>query len=291
MGNTETGIHTIYRRTYMRRIISVFIIVAAGIAFVLLAGCSRDRGNKVVIKGSTTVLPIAQKASEEFRREKGISVSLDGSGSGNGIKALLDGFCDIANSSRELKPEELEAAKGKGLELKEIAIAYDMVVPIVHPSNKVKNLTIDQLKGIYDGSIKNWKVVGGADEQIVVVSRDTSSGTYEVWHEKVMKKTDTRKDALLQASNGAIINTVGTNQKAIGYVGFGYINDTVHAVKINSMDVSIENGRSGKFPVSRKLFMIVNEQKYSNDAKAFIDFILSDKGQGIVKETGFIPLN
>ncbi len=271
---------------------SLFVAVAAilAAAAVMLTGCSRDRGNKVVIKGSTTVLPITQKASEEFKREKGISVSVDGSGSGNGIKALLDGFCDIANSSRELKPEEIDTAKGKGIELKEIAIAHDMVVPIVNPANKVKNLTVDQLKGIYDGSITNWKALGGADEKIVVVSRDTSSGTYEVWHEKIMKKTDVRKDALLQASNGAIISTVAANPKAIGYVGFGYLNDTVHPVTINGVEVTIDNGRSGKFPVSRKLFMMVNTAKVSADAQAFIDFILSDKGQIIVKEAGFIPL-
>ena len=274
----------------MKRNLFVAVAAICAAAAVMLAGCSRDNGNKVVIKGSTTVLPITQKASEEFKKDKGISVSVDGSGSGNGIKALLDGFCDIANSSRELKPEEKDTAKGKGIELKEIAIAYDMVVPIVNPANKVKNLTADQLKGIYDGSITNWKALGGADEKIVVVSRDTSSGTYEVWHEKIMKKTDVRKDALLQASNGAIISTVAANPKAIGYVGFGYLNDTVHPVTINGVEVSIDNGRSGKFPVSRKLFMMVNTSKVSADAQAFIDFILSDKGQIIVKEAGFIPL-
>jgi len=274
----------------MKRNLFAALAVLLSIASVSFIGCSRDTGRKVVIKGSTTVLPITQKASEEFKKTKGIAVSVDGSGSGNGIKALLDGFCDIANSSRGLKPEEADAAKGKGLTVKEIAIAYDMVVPIVNPANKVKNLTLDQLKGIYDGSITNWKVLGGADEKIVVVSRDTSSGTYEVWHEKVMKKTDVRKDALLQASSGAIISTVSANPKAIGYVGFGYINDAVHPVTINSVEVTIDNGRSGKFPVSRKLFMMVNEAKVSADAQAFIDFLLSTDGQLIVKEAGFIPL-
>jgi phosphate transport system substrate-binding protein len=274
----------------MTRKLLSFFIIAFGIAAFTLVGCSRDKGNKLVIKGSTTVLPITQKASEEFMRDTKIAVSLDGSGSGNGIKALIDGFCDIANSSRELKKEEISASEAKGFTMKEIAIAYDMVVPIVHPSNPVKNLTSDQLKGIYDGSITNWKKLGGKDEQIVVISRDTSSGTYEVWSEKIMKKVDVSKSALLQASNGAIISAVAANPKAIGYVGFGYLSDTVHAVTINSIEVTIDNGRSGKFPVSRKLFMIVNEKKISTEAQKFIDFILSDKGQAIVKETGFIPL-
>jgi phosphate transport system substrate-binding protein len=165
-----------------------------------------------------------------------------------------------------------------------------MIVPIVHPSNPVKNLTMDQIKAIYDGSIKNWKDLGGRDENIVVISRDTSSGTYEIWHEKVMKKTDTRSDALMQASNGAIVTTVAGNPKAIGYVGFGYLNDSVHGITVNGVAVTIENGKSGRFPISRKLYMYVNTKKLSDEASKFVDFLLGSAGQAIVKEAGFIPL-
>ncbi|MBP7736330.1 MAG: phosphate ABC transporter substrate-binding protein [Spirochaetes bacterium] len=257
---------------------------------VTFVSCKKDKGNRVVVKGSTTVLPITQKAAEAFKKAEGINVFVEGSGSGNGIKALVDGGCDIANSSREMKAEEKESAKKKEIQVKEILIAYDMIVPIVHPSNPVKNLTMDQLKAIYDGSIKNWKELGGKDENIVVISRDTSSGTYEIWHEKVMKKTDVRGDALLQASNGAIVTTVAGNAKAIGYVGFGYINDTVKGVTVNGVDVTIENGKSGKFPVSRKLYMYINENKLSNNAKRFIDYLMGAAGQALVKEAGYIPL-
>lgn len=274
----------------IKRLVAVLSVVAVLGVVIGVSGCSRGAKNKVVIKGSTTVLPIAQKVSEIIRAEKGISVSVDGSGSGNGIKALMDGFCDIATSSRELKKEEIDAAKAKGLELKEIAIAYDMVVPIVSPQNSVKEISSDVLKGIYDGSITNWKTIGGSNEAIVVISRDTSSGTYEVWHEKIMKKTDTRKDALLQASNGAIVSAVSSNPKAIGYVGFGYINESVHALQINKIEPTIDNGRSGKYPVSRQLYLIVNTAKISADAQTVIDYVLSDAGQSIVKEAGFIPL-
>lgn len=255
-----------------------------------VVSCKKDKGNRVVVKGSTTVLPITQKAAEAFKKSEGINVFVEGSGSGNGIKALTDGGCDIANSSREMKDEEKESAKKKDIQVREIVIAYDMIVPIVHPSNPVKNLTMDQLKAVYDGSIKNWKELGGKDENIVVISRDTSSGTYEIWHEKVMKKTDVRGDALLQASNGAIVTTVAGNSKAIGYVGFGYINDTVRGVTVNGVDVTIDNGKSGKFPVSRKLYMYVNENKLSGNTKKFIDFLLGEAGQSLVKEAGYIPL-
>ncbi|MBN2402689.1 MAG: PstS family phosphate ABC transporter substrate-binding protein [Spirochaetes bacterium] len=251
---------------------------------------SQDRGQRIVIKGSTTVLPITQKTSEEYMKQNKVTISIEGSGSGNGIKALLDSTCDIANSSREMKKEELEAAKLKGIAVKEIVLAYDMIVPVVHPSNPVKKLSLDQLKGIYNGTITNWKEVGGKDINIVVVSRDTSSGTYEIWHEKVLKKTDVSNRALLQASNGAVLSTVAVNPKSIGYIGFGYLNNSVKALKVNNIEGTIANGKSGKYPVSRKLFMYVNKSTLSKEADAFIKFMLSKKGQSLVKEEGFIPL-
>lgn len=251
---------------------------------------SQDRGQRIVIKGSTTVLPITQKTSEEYMKQNKVTISIEGSGSGNGIKALLDSTCDIANSSREMKKEELEAAKSKGIAVKEIVVAYDMIVPVVHPSNPVRNLSLEQLKGIYNGTITNWKEVGGKDINVVVVSRDTSSGTYEIWHEKVLKKTDVSNRALLQASNGAVLSTVAVNPKSIGYIGFGYLNNSVKALKVNNIEGTIANGKSGKYPVSRKLYMYVNKTTLSKEANAFIKFILSKKGQDLVKEEGFIPL-
>ncbi len=263
------------------------VIVSLGIISI---GCSRETAKKVVVKGSTTVLPITQKAAEAFREKHGISVSIEGSGSGNGIKALIDGTTDIANSSREMKDKEVKMAQKKGIKTKEIVCAYDMIIPVIHPSNPVKNISIDQLKAIYDGSINNWKEIGGKDEKIVVVSRDTSSGTYEVWHKKVMSKSDVRKDALLQASNGAVLTAVAENPKAIGYIGFGYLNNSIKPLTINGIEGTIANGKSGKYPIFRKLYMYVNEDKLSSEARDFIDFILSTEGQKLVKDTGYIPL-
>jgi phosphate transport system substrate-binding protein len=231
------------------------------------------------------------KALESFKTIKPeISISVEGSGSGNGIKAILDGTTDICNSSREMKKEEFEKGKASGRKIKEIVVSYDMIVPIVHPSNKVKNLTVDQLKGIFDGSITNWKQVGGEDMNIVVVSRDSSSGTYEYWNESVMKKTDVRKDALMQASSGAIMNTVSNNKKAIGYDGFGYVDKTVKGLDVNGIQANLKNGKSGKYPISRKLYMYVDENRYSPEAKAFVNYLLSKEGQKKVSEAGFIPL-
>ena len=271
-----------------RRVISLLAVAAVAVSMISLNAAEKG---KVVIKGSTTVLPITMKGIEAFKSVKpDISISVEGSGSGNGIKALLDGTCDIANSSREMKKEENDKAKAAGLKVKEIAVSYDMIVPVVNPSNKVKDLTMEQLKGIFDGTITNWKQIGGDDMNIITVSRDSSSGTYEYWNESVMKKTDTRKDSLMQASNGAVVNTVANNKKAIGYIGFGYLDSSVKGLDVNSIPANIKNGKSGKYPISRKLYMYVNEKNYSSDAKAFVNYLLSKEGQKIVSEAGFIPL-
>lgn len=274
----------------MKAIRFLLLFVLLFISISVFQSCTKSAGDKVVVKGSTTVLPIAQKASEAFYKNNRVSISISGTGSGDGIKSLIDGSCDIANSSREMSAKEKEMAAQKAEQIKEIAIAYDMIVPIVHPSNPVKNLTLEQLKAIYDGSIKNWKQLGGRDEAIVVISRDSSSGTYEVWEGKVMKKTEVRKDALLQASNGTIVSTVSQNTKAIGYVGYGYLNESVKAVFVNNVEPTIPNGKSGNYPIARKLYMYVNESKLKPAAKSYINFVLSREGQELVKAAGFIPV-
>jgi len=271
-----------------KRIIAMLAIAAVAVS--MLAANASEKG-KVVIKGSTTVLPITMKGIESFKSVKPeIGISVEGSGSGNGIKALLDGLCDIANSSREMKSEEKEKGKAAKLKIKEITVAFDMIVPVVNSSNKVTNLTKEQLKAIFDGSITNWKQVGGDDMNIVVVSRDSSSGTYEYWNEDIMKKADVRKDSLMQASNGAVVNTVANNKKAIGYVGFGYLDNSVKGIDVNGVKADLKNGKSGKYPISRKLYMYVNEKNYSAESKAFVNYLLSKDGQKIVSEAGFITL-
>lgn len=270
-------------------------ILTIAIALVVIStgtftSCTKNSRKKIRIKGSTTVLPLTQKSAEAYSKISTISISIDGSGSGNGIKALIDGSCDIANASRAMKSKEIKKAQAKGIAAKEITVAFDMIVPIVHSSNNVKNLTMDQLKAIYEGQIINWQEVGGKDLTIVVISRDTSSGTYEVWHKNVMKKKDVRKDALLQASNGAIVTSVAENRKAIGYIGFGYINSSIKPVNVNGVIPTLENGKSGKFAISRKLFMYINETTISKEAMDFVNYLTGPEGQKIVKKAGFIPL-
>jgi len=265
-------------------------IVASFILLIVLAGCPESEGGKVIVKGSTTMLPIMQQAAEVFLKNSKIDLVISGGGSGTGITALLEGECDIAASSRELKPEEEQKAKDKGMELKSLAIAYDMVVPIVNTQNPIQNISLTQLEAIYSGKIVKWQELESGEGEIVVVTRDTNSGTYEVWFEKVMHKKPIRRDALLHASTATILDTVKNNPKAIGYVGFGYVDNSVKALSIDNIPPTKLNGRKGLYPVSRKLFVIFNEHNLTKAAKRFIDFLLSAEGQKIVASCSFITL-
>jgi phosphate transport system substrate-binding protein len=268
---------------------SMIIITAVMAAFFFCV--SQAWAVNIVIKGSTTVLPIAQKVAEAYMSQMPeVKISISGGGSGNGIKALIDGSTDIANSSRFIKDKEVSMAVENGRYPVPFAVAYDCIVPVVHPSNSTVNLTLSQLKSLYKGEIKNWKEVGGPDRAVVVISRDTSSGTYEVWETKVMEKERVYAGALLQASNGAVVQAVSNNKNAIGYIGLGYLNDSVKALTVNRVKGSEETTLNGTYPISRPLYMFTAGWP-QGDTLNFINFVMNpDKGQKYVKEAGFVPL-
>jgi len=242
------------------------------------------------IDGSTTVLPIAQKGAEVFmKKNPSVRVFVSGSGSGTGIKALIDGTTNIATSSREAKEKEIASAKEKGVTLTGHKVALDGIVPVVHPSMKITDITTEQLRDIYNGKIKKWKELGGPDRPISVVSRDTSSGTYEVWEEKILKGDRVRPDALLVASNGQAVQTIAQNKFAIGYIGIGYIEKSVKVLKVNAKTASADTVRDGSWPVSRPLFMYTSGTPGGNIAK-FIDFMLSKDGQKVVNEVRYVSI-
>ena len=262
-----------------------------GALAVLLVGAGTVFAESIVIKGSTTVLPVAQAALEAYMKANpGVNISLSGGGSGEGIKALIDKSANIANSSREIKGNEVELAKSKGVNPVETIVAVDAIVPIVNPRNKVANLTIDQLSQIYQGKITNWKEVGGANIQIVVVSRDSSSGTFEAWSEMVLHKAKVAPRAQMQASNGAIVQAVSKNRYAIGYIGLGYVNKAVKPLTVNGVQATARTAISKEFPIARPLYMYTNGQPAGVTAK-FIRFILSPAGQDLVAKAGYVPLD
>jgi phosphate transport system substrate-binding protein len=264
------------------------------VVFVLTSFCLMASvafaAESIVIKGSTTVLPIAQASLEAYmKKNPGVQISLSGGGSGEGIKALLDKTTDIADSSREIKKEEIELAEKNGVKPVAHVVAYDAIIPVVHPKNKVTNLSIDQLSQIYQGKITNWKEVGGEDLKIVVISRDSSSGTFESWDHFIMKKAKVTPQAQMLASNGAIVTAVSKNRYAIGYLGMGYVNKSLKPLPVDGVKASVETALSKKYPLSRELYMYTDGEPTGEVAK-FIAFVKSADGQKIVAKEGFVPL-
>lgn len=262
------------------------LCLAAAMAAVAAGSWAGD----LMLNGSTTVLPVAQKATEVFAKTNPeVHIALSGGGSGNGVKALIDGLTNIAMSSRDIKSSEVKLAEQRGVNPFRTAVAVDAIVPVVNNANTVKDLTQDQLKAVFEGKIRNWKDVGGKDAPIVVVSRDSSSGTFETWESLVMKGARITPRALLQTSNGTVVQTVSKNVNAIGYIGIGYLDNQTKALTLGGKKATAETAKSKQWPLLRELYFFTNGQP-AGDAKAFTDFVTSAAGQKIVQETGFVPL-
>jgi len=253
------------------------------------------------IAGSTTVLPISQMWAEAFMgKNPDASIMVSGGGSGTGLSGLLNGTCQVANASRAAKAKEISSARERNGKLIETKIAKDGLAVIVHSSNDVKNLTMAQLTGIYNGKTTNWKQVGGENREIVVVGRDTASGTYGFFQEAVLGGKSYRKDMLSQASNAAVAATVAQSKSAIGYVGMAYADKAAKEGKVKILSISRKTGdagsrpteetvKNGTYPLFRYLY-IYTLGKPSGLAAEFIKFGLSAEGQALVTKAEYIPL-
>ncbi|MFH1091836.1 MAG: phosphate ABC transporter substrate-binding protein, partial [Pseudomonadota bacterium] len=199
------------------KIWKLFTVIGAMAALFLMASPA-TAADSLKIMGSTTVYPVAEAAVTTYKvGHPDARIDLSAGGSSVGVRAIIDGMADIGNSSRDITDKELDMAKKKGSAVQKHVVAYDCIVPIVHPSNPVANLTIQQLQDIYTGKVSNWKEVGGADEKIVVVSREDTSGTYETWQHFVLGKNFLAPKALKQQSNPGVRAYVAKTPKAIGY--------------------------------------------------------------------------
>lgn len=266
-----------------------YLMVTGAVIFGFLTGTA-VASKTITIKGSTTVLPIAQACAEAYMNQHSeVTISVQGGGSGVGIASVIDGTADIGDSSRDIKEKEIKLAKEKGVDIYENVVAMDGIAVIVHPSNQVDSLTKQQIKDIYTGKISNWSDVGGKKGKIVVISRDSASGTFETFNELALDKEKVRPDSLHNASNNAVAQTVSTTPAAIGYVGLGYLSPSVKAVKVNGIKPSKENVLNGSYLLARKLYMYTNG-KPSGVIADFINFILSPDGQKLVEKSGFIAV-
>ncbi len=251
----------------------------------------QQKDSKVLsVQGSTTVLPITQKAAEDYMKiNKDIEISIKGGGSGVGVAGIIDGSCDIGNSSRSIKTKEIMTAKQKGVNPVGNVVARDGMAVVVNPSNPMKEITVSQMKDIYTGKITKWSQLGGSDEPIVVVSRDTSSGTYEVFAELVLKGAKLRTDSIMTVSNREVAETVKNTKGAIGYVGLAFLSPELKVVTVEGVNPSNETVNNGSYKLARALFMYTNGEPQGK-AKDFIDFILSPAGQKIVLDVGYVPV-
>lgn len=255
----------------------------------------KENTTSIKIKGSETVLPISEKAAQVFSKENTSNlVSVTGGGSGVGLSALTSGNTDIAQSSRKIKFSEQQKFQQDGEEIKEVIVAYDALAVIVHPQNKVKKLTREQLEGIFTGKITNWNEVGGENLKIIPYSRETSSGTYEFFKEHVLQNKNFMSGIMSMPANGAIMQSVSQTKGAIAYVGMAYLNQTVQPISVSFEDgiysePTVENAKNQTYPIVRPLYYYYLE-KSENKVKKFINFILSPSGQKLVEEVGFITL-
>jgi len=255
----------------------------------------------IQVKGSDTMVNLGQAWAEGFMEKyPEAMIAVTGGGSGTGIAAMINGTTDIAECSREMKEKEIEQAKANKIEPIEFVVALDGIAIVVHPSNPVSDLTFQQLSEIFTGKIKNWKEVGGNDEAIVLLSRESNSGTHVYFKEHILnccglEGQEFSPEALLMPSSQSIADEVAQNPKTIGYYGMGYISEKQKAMVVakdeNSpyVEPTIDNVISGDYPVSRPLyFYTAGEPK--GLVKTYVDFVLSDEGQDIVLQLDFVPI-
>ena len=266
---------------------------------------SKFNNQELVVSGSTTLLEVANAWAEDFMAKFGGSITLNGGGSGEGIKSLIDGTTDLANASRSMKDSEKKDAALKGIDLKEYVVLWDGIAVVVSKNVDVSELTFDQLSKIYKGEITNWKDVGGADAEIIAAARETTSGTGEYFLENIVRLGDKESQdeysdkCLLLQTNADMIAQIGGNENIIGYVGLGYLKeagDTVNAVKIkkdssgSAVLPSVETVTDRSYPISRELYVYADGNKMTELAQAYLDFILSADGQQIGIDAGFVPV-
>ncbi len=284
-----------------RRILTLAVLL-------LTAGCGRAAGEAtpaaayIENRGSDTIVNLALAWAERYQTlHPEVRISVSGGGSGVGLTALTNGTVDIANASRQIKPEEVEQARARGIEPIEFVIARDAIAVIVHPDNPVEQLTLQEISDIYSGRIDNWREVGGEDRPIVRLSRETNSGTHVYFLETVLRLGDSDSevlfstDTLLLPSSEGIVYEVRQNPNAIGYDGLGYVPPDLRLIAV-ARDASgpyvlpsVATVNDGSYPVARDLYMYTAGEPLGVTA-AYLDWIRSAEAQTIVAELGFVPV-
>jgi len=266
---------------------------------VLLAGALAltAQQRNVTVKGSDTMVILGQRWAEVYmKKNPGATIQVTGGGSGTGIAALINGTTSIAESSRPMKDKEKAEVRSKrGAEVLELPVAVDGLAVYVHESNPVNELSLQQLKAIYTGAVKNWKEVGGKDERIILYSRENNSGTYVYFKEHVLENADYFPTAQTLPGTAAVINAVAKDRRGIGYGGIAYGKGIKHLrVKADdkspAVEPTMENVLAARYPISRFLYWYFAGAP-TGDVREFAEWVVSKDGQTVVENVGYYPLN
>jgi phosphate transport system substrate-binding protein len=262
------------------------ILLVAIMAVSALTGCSGSKGGTVSTDGSTSMEKVIGALGESFENDNsGVTFTYNPTGSGSGIKAVLEGRCDIGLSSRNLKDEE----KADGLT--ETVLAYDGIAMIVHPENPVSDLTLEQIAAIYTGEITNWNEVGGNDGEIVLIGREAGSGTRDGF-ESITGTEDACKYRQELTSTGDVITTVAGNPNAIGYASLASVKNSVKAISVGGVAPSEATIKDGSYAVQRPFVLVTKtDAELSETAKKFFDYITSADANEIITSAGVVPAN
>jgi phosphate transport system substrate-binding protein len=274
----------------------VIALAVAGLVMIGLAGSSILARKSVTIKGSDTMIILCQRWAEDYMKANPDQiVQVTGGGSGIGIAALINGTTDIAQSSRPMKQSEKDKLRDRYNSLGvEIPVAMDGITIYVNEKNPLAELTLDQIKQIYTGKTVNWKELGGADMKIILYGRENSSGTYSFFKDNVLMGADYAPQTQTLPGTAAVVNAVSKDENGIGYGGAAYAKG-IKEVKVKkdanspALAPTLETIQDGSYPISRELFWYTRI-KPTGDAKKFLDYVLSPKGQEVVNEVGYFPL-
>ncbi len=268
----------------MKKFISILLVAIMAVS--ALTGCSGSKGGTVSTDGSTSMEKVIGALGESFENDNsGVTFTYNPTGSGSGIKAVLEGRCDIGLSSRNLKDEE----KADGLT--ETVLAYDGIAMIVHPENPVSDLTLEQIAAIYTGEITNWNEVGGSDGEIVLIGREAGSGTRDGF-ESITGTEDACKYRQELTSTGDVITTVAGNPNAIGYASLASVKNSVKAISVGGVAPSEATIKDGSYAVQRPFVLVTKtDAELSETAKKFFDYITSADANEIITSAGVVPAN
>ncbi|MFZ4715248.1 MAG: PstS family phosphate ABC transporter substrate-binding protein [Bacteriovoracaceae bacterium] len=282
------------------------VIVISLLLMSFLSACSKNSGHKVYQnKGSDTLVNLAQAWAEKYRTvNPNLAFAVTGGGTGTGIAALINNTVDIANASRSIKPEEKEQAqKNSGKEVKEHIVALDALIILVHKDNPMTQISLEELACLYgqDGNCETWdsintKIPTCTDNKVIRISRQSNSGTYQYFREKVIgEKKEFRLGSMDMNGSKEVVDLLEHTPCAIAYSGLGYITDKVKAlcVSVKKGEPCVEptkmNAQSHKYPLSRPLFMYTLGEP-TDDIKGYLAWLTSDEGQKVVEELGFVSI-